>query len=166
MTAQHFVKTTLIQMQFFFNLLTAFSQCLCFSFENKIKTWGSFALSSKRKKYVQNQNFNFCLRLVSFAGFKNSYFYKILFACWKMLYYKAGHQAGTVAEWYRALVQNPSEWTVPSSNPSESCYGDGELSGSRIALFPHMAINNHEPSSINTLLYIDSSLSVPVVALS
>ena len=47
---------------------------------------------------------------------------------------------GTVAEWSRALVQNHLEWTVPSSNPGEGCYGDGELSGSGIALFPHMAI--------------------------
>ena len=36
--------------------------------------------------------------------------------------------AGTVAEWSRALVQNHLEWTVPSLNPSEGCYGDGELS--------------------------------------
>ena len=50
--------------------------------------------------------------------------------------------AGTIAECSRALVRNHSEWAVPSSNPGEGCYGDDELIGSRIASFPHMAINN------------------------
>ena len=54
-------------------------------------------------------------------------------------------KAGTVAEWSRVLVQNYSEWMVPTSNPGEGCYGDGESSGSCIALFPHMAKSNLEP---------------------
>ena len=35
-------------------------------------------------------------------------------------------------------------WIVRVSG--EGCYGDGELSGSCTASFPHMAINKHEPS--------------------
>ena len=36
-------------------------------------------------------------------------------------------EAGTVAEWSRALVRNHSEWTVLSSNPGEGYYGDDKL---------------------------------------
>ena len=67
-------------------------------------------------------------------------------ACWYYKSNKTHKKAGTVAKWSRALIQSHSEWTVQSLNPGEGCYGDGELSGSRIALFLHMAINNNEPS--------------------
>ena len=40
--------------------------------------------------------------------------------------------AGIVAEWSRALAWSHSEGTVPSSNPGEGCYGDGELSVTHI----------------------------------
>ena len=48
--------------------------------------------------------------------------------------------AGTVSEWSRALVRNHSEWMVSGSNPGKGCYWDGQLRGSRIAWFLHMAI--------------------------
>ena len=40
-----------------------------------------------------------------------------------------------VAKWSRALAQRYSEWMVPSLNPCECCYGDGEPSLSHIVCF-------------------------------
>ena len=47
---------------------------------------------------------------------------------------KAG-LVGIVAEWSRALVQSHLEWTVPSLNPGEICYGYDELSERPIVAF-------------------------------
>ena len=71
------------------------------------------ALAQKclNKVLVVNQ----CLRVLNA---KNNYV-----SCYKQVV-----NAGTVAKWSRALVQNHLKWTVPSLNPGEGCYGDGELS--------------------------------------
>ena len=36
-------------------------------------------------------------------------------------------KAGIIAKLSIALSRSHSEWTVPSSNPGEDCYWDGEL---------------------------------------